>query len=87
VVVGAHGATPDYVKESDFDGHILADRELKLGDQRRSIVNDAVGERHHVSEDQLGVVAKRREKSILANRKSSSKSFDTDRESVVPTKF
>jgi hypothetical protein len=87
VIVEGHGAVPDYVKESDFDGHILADKQLNLGDQKRSIVNDSVGERHHVSEDQLGVVAKRREASIMANRKASSKSFDSDRESVVPTKF
>ena len=87
VAVDAHGATPDHVRESDFDGHILADKELHLGDQKRSIVKDKVGERHHVSEDQLGVVAKRREASILANRKASSKIFDSDRKSVVPSKF
>ena len=59
VVVEAHGATPDHVKERDFDGHMLADKELNLGDQKRSVVNDSVGERHHVGEAGLDV-AKRR---------------------------
>ena len=50
VVVPAHGATPDHVEESDFDGHMLADKELSLGDQKRSVVKGSVGERHHVGE-------------------------------------
>jgi hypothetical protein len=81
VVVPADGSIPDHVKESDFAGHSLADRELSLGDQKRSIVNDSVGERHHVSEDQR-VVAKRREKSILAHRKESEKIFASTRKSI-----
>ncbi len=82
VVVEGHGAQPEFVNEADFSGHALADKELSLGDQKRSIVNDSVGERHHVSEDQLGVVAKRREASILAHRKESEKIFASTRKSI-----
>ena len=83
VVVPAHGATPDFVKESDFDGHMLADKELNLGDQKRSVVNDSVGERHHVGEAGLDV-AKRRSAAIESNRKASAAIFDSDKLSVCP---
>jgi hypothetical protein len=83
VVVPAHGATPDYVKESDFAGHMPADKELNLGDQKRSVVNDSVGERHHVGEAGLDV-AKRRSASIESNRKASAACFDSDKATVCP---
>ena len=83
VVVEAHGATPDHVSEKDFAGHTLADNELSLGDQKRSIVHDSVGERHHVGEAGLDV-AKRRHAAIEANKKSSAAIFDSDRMSVCP---
>jgi hypothetical protein len=36
VVVPAHGATPDHVKESDFDGHIPGEFEHKGEDVERT---------------------------------------------------
>jgi hypothetical protein len=84
VIVDARGAPPDHVQESDFDGHILADKELSKGDQKRSIVNDSVGERHHISENQLDVIAKRRKESIEANKRKSAEIFNSDRLSVCP---
>jgi hypothetical protein len=86
VVVEGHGAQPEFVNEADFNGHILADKQLNLGDQKRTIKNDAVGERHHVGEAGLDV-AKRRHAAIEANKKASAAIFDSDRESVCPTKF
>jgi hypothetical protein len=83
VVVEAHGAIPDHVSEKDFAGHSLADKELSLGDQKRSIVNDSVGERHHVGEAGLDV-AMRRGAAIEANRKASAAIFDSDKLSVCP---
>jgi hypothetical protein len=83
VVVPAHGATPDHVKESDFAGHMKADKELNLGDQKRSVVNDSVGERHTVGEAGLDV-AKRRSASIEANRKASAACFDSKKLTVCP---
>jgi hypothetical protein len=82
-IVEAHGAQPDFVKESDFAGHILADKQLNLGDNKRKIVSDSVGERHHVGENGLNVAA-RRTASIMANRAASSKIFDSDKLSVCP---
>jgi hypothetical protein len=82
-IVEAHGAVPSYVKESDFDGHILADKELSLGDQKRSVVNDSVGERHHVGEAGLDV-ARRRHAAIEANKRASAAIFDSDKLSVCP---
>jgi len=79
---GATGAGLTYTKDQYQRSHELADHEISLGDQKRSIVNDETSERHHVSEDQLGVVAKRREQSILAHRKESEKIFASDRKSI-----
>jgi hypothetical protein len=84
-VVEAHGATPDHVAESDFDGHLTGEFEGKGEDAERvEKASTATFGRHLVSKKNGLEVAKDRTASIEANRKASAKLFDSKRKSVVP---
>src|SRR5258708_36340832 len=52
VVVEAHGATPDHVEESDFDGHLTGEFEGKgENDERVAKASKATGGRHVTSKN------------------------------------
>src|SRR5258708_7123961 len=83
VVVEAHGATPDHVAESDFDGHRAGVFEHKGENDERVAKVCKSGGRHVTSKDGL-VVAKERSRHVEANRKASAASFDSDNLTVCP---
>jgi hypothetical protein len=84
VVVPAHGATPDHVKESDFDGHTFGEFEHKgENDERVVKASKVTAGRHITSKDGLQV-ARERTASIKANRDASAKLFDSTKLTVCP---
>ena len=83
VVVEAHGAVPEHVEESDFDGHLNGEFPGQGENDARIVKTSKVAERHVTSKDGL-VVAKERSKSIEANRKASAKLFDSTKLTVCP---
>jgi len=84
VVVPAHGATPDHVKESDFDGHLAGVFEHKgENDERVAKASKATLGCHVTSKNGLQVAAERKAH-VEANRKASAKVFDSDKLTVCP---
>src|SRR5258708_36317228 len=84
VVVEAHGATPDHVEESDFDGHLTGEFEGKgENDERVAKASKATGGRHVTSKNGLDV-AKERSAHVRAKREESAHLFDSSKKSVVP---
>jgi hypothetical protein len=85
VVVEAHGATPDHVKESDFDGHLTAEFEHKGEDPAREEGTSKATAGRHIKSGKDGLeVAKERSAHVEANRKASAKLFDSDKLTVCP---
>jgi hypothetical protein len=85
-VVEAHGATPEYVEESDFDGHLTGAFEHKgENDERVAKASKVTAGRHVTSKDGL-VVAKERSAYLEGARKAHQKSWDSDKLTVVPEK-
>lgn len=82
-VVEAHGATPDYVKDSDFEGHINGEFPHQGENDERVAKASKVAERHVTSKDGL-VVAKERKAANEAARTEHQKSWNSDKKSVVP---
>jgi hypothetical protein len=83
-VIEAHGATPDHVEESDFDGHLTGEFEHKgENDERVAKASKVTGGRHVTSKDGLKVAAERKAH-VEANRKASAAIFDSDKLSVCP---
>ena len=84
VVVEAHGATPDHVEESDFDGHIHGVFEHKgENDERVAKASTATLGCHVTSKNGLQVAAERKA-SNDTSRKEHQKAWDSNRKSVVP---
>lgn len=84
VVVEAHGAVPDHVEESDFDGHLNGEFPGQgENDERVAKASKVTGGRHVTSKDGL-VVAKERSASIQANRDASAACFDSKKLTVCP---
>jgi hypothetical protein len=82
--VEAHGAVPDHVEESDFDGHLNGEFPGQgENDERVAKASKATAGRHITSKDGL-VVAKERSKSIEANRKASAACFNSTKLTVCP---
>jgi hypothetical protein len=82
-VAEAHGAVPDHVAESDFDGHLTGEFEGKGENDERVAKASKVAERHVTSRDGL-VIAKERSAAIEANRKASAACFDSKKLTVCP---
>jgi hypothetical protein len=82
-VVEAHGATPDRVKESDFDGHLTGEFEGKGENDERVAKVCKSGGRHVTSKDGL-VVAKERSAYLESARKAHQKSWDSNKLTVCP---
>jgi hypothetical protein len=83
--VEAHGASPDYVKESDFDGHLNGEFPGQGELDARVTKSSKVAERHVTSRDGLQVAAERKASNEAA-RTEHQKSWDSDKKSVVPEK-
>jgi hypothetical protein len=87
VVVEAHGATPDHVKESDFDGHLTGEFEHKGENPAREEVASKATAGRHIKSGKDGLeVARERSAHVAANRTASAKLFDSNKLSVVPEK-
>jgi hypothetical protein len=85
VVVPAHGATPDHVEESDFDGHIAGEFEHKGEDvERTEKASTATAGRHLTSKKDGLEVAKERKAHVESNRVASAKLFDSNKLTVCP---
>ena len=82
-VVEAHGAVPDHVAESDFDGHLTGCFEHAGENDQRVTKASKVAERHVTSKAGL-VVAKERSAYLESARKEHQKAWDSDKKSVVP---
>jgi hypothetical protein len=84
-VVEAHGAVPDHVEASDFDGHLNGEFPGQGENDQRVVKagSKVSGGRHVTSKNGLDV-AKERSAHVEANRKASAKLFDSTRKSVVP---
>src|SRR6266404_8303045 len=85
VVVEAHGATPDHVKERDFDGHIQGQVSHIGEDVERTEKSSAATAGRHITSGKNGLaVAKERSAYLESARKEHQKSWNSDKKSVVP---
>jgi hypothetical protein len=86
-VVEAHGATPDHVQESDFDGHLTGEFEHKGEDVAREVgTSKATAGRHTKSGKDGLAIAKERSAYLESARKAHQKSWDSNKLTVVPEK-
>jgi hypothetical protein len=83
VVVEAHGATPDNVKESDFDGHLTGEFEHKGEDVAREEGTSKATAGRHIKSGKDGLeVAKERSAHVKSKRVESERGFKSTRLSV-----
>jgi hypothetical protein len=84
-VVEAHGATPDHVEQSDFDGHLTGEFEHKGEDVERTEKSSTATAGRHITSGKNGLqVGVERKAHVEANRKASAKLFDSDKLTVCP---
>ena len=83
-VVEAHGATPEHVEESDFDGHLNGEFPGKGENDERIVKGSKATLGRHVTSKNGLDVAKERSAHVEGQRKASAKLFDSDRKSVLP---
>ena len=85
VVVEAHGARPDHVEESDFDGHLTGEFPGQGENDQRVTKASKVAERHVTSKDGLRVAAERKATNEAA-RTEHQKSWNSNKLTVCPEK-
>lgn len=84
VVVEAHGAIPDHVKESDFDAHLTGEFEHKGEDVERTEKASTATAGRHITSKKGGLqVAAERKNANETARTEHQKLWDSDKKSVV----